>query len=187
MAEFTLFSTAIGDCGIAWEDDAVVAASLPADNWDATARRLKAKSGGVEASPPMAVRNAIDAVVALLNGEPSDLSGITCVFDGTDVFAEQVYALARAIPPGETTTYGAIATELGDIAYARRVGQALGRNPIPIIVPCHRVIGSDGKLVGFSADGGVTTKLRMLEIEGALTEETPSLFDDMPFSLKPRR
>jgi methylated-DNA-[protein]-cysteine S-methyltransferase len=102
--------------------------------------------------------------------------------EGVGDFEARVYAIARAIPPGSVRTYGDIARELGDLAAARAVGQALGRNPWPIVVPCHRVLGADGKVGGFSAPGGADTKLRMLTIERAQTSAEPSLFDDLPLS-----
>jgi methylated-DNA-[protein]-cysteine S-methyltransferase len=110
---------------------------------------------------------AIEGVVALLSGEKRDLSAIA--LDTTEVpeFHRRVYAVARAVPPGSTITYGEIATRLGDPTAARAVGQALGRNPFALIVPCHRVLAAGGNAGGFSASGGATTKLRLLAIEGA--------------------
>lgn len=87
-----------------------------------------------------------------------------------------------AIPPGHTATYGEVAESLGDKQLAQKVGRTLGQNPLPIIVPCHRVMGANNKLTGFSAHGGVDTKLKMLLIEGARFSEEPGLFDDLPFS-----
>ena len=125
-------------------------------------------------------------MTALLEGEKTDLADIACDFSGIEPFATKVYAATRAIPPGQTMTYGGIASKLGDKRRARDVGKALGRNPFPIIVPCHRVIGANGKLTGFSAYGGVETKLRMLEIERARIGAAPGLFDDLPPPEKPR-
>ena len=106
-------------------------------------------------------------MVALLRGEPADLSDVVLDFADIDPFDQQVYAVTRTIPAGETLSYGAIGRRLGDVHFARDVGQALGRNPFPIVVPCHRVIATDGRLGGFSARGGVNTKQRLLEIERA--------------------
>ena len=116
-------------------------------------------------------------IVALLRGQPRDLSDIVLDMDGVPPFHQRVYAVARTIPPGATLTYGEIATQLGDRGAARAVGQALGRNPFPIIVPCHRVLAAGGKVGGFSANGGITTKLRLLTIEGAHAEPQRNLFD----------
>jgi methylated-DNA-[protein]-cysteine S-methyltransferase len=102
-------------------------------------------------------------------------------------FHQSVYAVARTIRFGTTLSYGEIATRLGDRSAAREVGEAMGQNPFPIIVPCHRVLAAGGRLGGFSAAGGVTTKLRLLEIEGAQVGERPTLFDGLPLATRPRR
>jgi methylated-DNA-[protein]-cysteine S-methyltransferase len=130
-------------------------------------RLLRLRPRAREEQPPQPVRHAIDAIVALLRGEPSDLSSIALDMRGVPEFHARVFAIARAIPAGETRTYGSIATQLGEPGAARAVGQALGRNPFPIIVPCHRVLAAGGKVGGFSGSGGNATKLRMLAIEGA--------------------
>lgn len=136
--------------------------------------------------PPAAIRSAIRSIAALLGGERTDLSFIACDFSRVSPFAAAVYTATRTIPAGETLTYGDIACKLGNKQLARKVGQALGRNPVPIIVPCHRVIGANSRLTGFSAHGGIETKRRLLEIEGASIAGTPRLFDHLPISVKPR-
>ena len=118
----------------------------------------------------------IDDIVALTRGERRDLSLIALDMEGVPDFNRRVYEVARTIAPGTTLTYGAIAKELG-APDARGVGEALGQNPIPIIVPCHRVVAAGRKSGGFSAPGGVATKLRLLAIEGARLDDTPTLFD----------
>ena len=130
-------------------------------------------------------RHAIDGIVALLNGEPRDLRDITIDDRDTPEFNARVYAIARAIPPGETMTYGQIATLLGDPLLAREVGVALGQNPTPIVMPCHRVLAANGKPGGFSATGGVATKLRLLSIEGA-QPGGPTLFERLPLAVRGR-
>ena len=180
MPEYSLFPTVLGDCGIAWRGDVVVATLLPDKSPAATAARLAARTGATEGDPPSDILRALTSMTALLEGEKSDLTWIACDFSGVDSFAAEVYAATRAIPPGETLTYGDIALQLGNKRFAQNVGKALGRNPLPIIVPCHRVIGANGKLTGFSAYGGVETKLRMLEIEGARIGRTQDLFDSLP-------
>ena len=186
MVEFSLFPTPIGACGIAWRSDAIVATHLPERTPSATAARLAARTRASEGEPPPGIRGAIASITALLGGAKTDLSHIACDFSGVDPFATKVYGVTRAIQAGETRTYGAIALQLGDKQLARSVGRALGRNPLPIIVPCHRVIGANGKLTGFSAYGGVATKLEMLTIEGARIGETPDLFSDLPLVIKSR-
>jgi methylated-DNA-[protein]-cysteine S-methyltransferase len=116
-------------------------------------------------------------MIELLEGKPKDLSGVVLDLDGVPEFHRGVYDIARTIPPGRTMTYGEIAKRLGGVELSRDVGQALGRNPCPIVVPCHRVLAAGDKPGGFSANGGVTTKLKMLAIEGAIINHTPSLFD----------
>jgi methylated-DNA-[protein]-cysteine S-methyltransferase len=105
---------------------------------------------------------------------------------GVADFNRRVYAIARTIAPGATLSYGEIAERLGDRNLARDVGQALGQNPFPVIVPCHRVLAAGGKSGGFSAPGGVATKLRLLTIEGA-QPGGPTLFDGLPLSAPRRR
>ena len=123
------------------------------------------------------MQQAIDRITNLLAGEPDNLTDIPLDLDGVPDFNRGVYEIARTIPPGKTITYGDIAKQLGGVELSRDVGQALGRNPCPIVVPCHRVLAAGNKPGGFSANGGVVTKLKMLEIEGALVNHTPSLFD----------
>ncbi len=174
---YTLFETAIGHCGIAWGERGLVGVWLPeADEHRTLARLLRRLPDASEAAPPPAVRSAIDEITALLAGDRRDLSGIPLDFHGVAEFSRRVYAIARTIPPGQTLTYGEIAAKLGDPLRAREVGQALARNPFPIVVPCHRVLAANGKSGGFSAPGGVSTKLRLLEIEGARAAGVPTLF-----------
>lgn len=128
------------------------------------------------ADPPPTVRNAIDGVQALLTGHSRDLREVPLDMSRISPFHQQVYALARAIAPGTTRTYGELAEQLGGKGLSRAVGQALGLNPFAPVVPCHRVLAAGGKAGGFSAGGGATTKLRMLEIEGAAMGGTLPLF-----------
>jgi methylated-DNA-[protein]-cysteine S-methyltransferase len=165
---YTLFDTAIGSCGIAWNDRGVVAFQLPEGSSSATRATLISRVGGsVESAAPPEIRRVIDAVAALLRGEPTDLAFAPLDMAGLPPFHQRVYDVARTIPAGQTMTYGEIATRLGDPGSARAVGQALGRNPIPVIVPCHRVLAAGGRSGGFSAPGGTRTKLNLLAIEGA--------------------
>ena len=120
-------------------------------------------------------------MVALLNGERRDLNDVTIDTQALPAFNRKVYDIARTIPPGATLTYGEIAERLGDKLLARAVGQALGENPIPLIVPCHRVLAAGGKTGGFSAPGGVVTKLQLLTIEGA-EPGGPTLFERLPLA-----
>ncbi len=185
MTTFTLFPTPLGDCAIAWRDESVTATQLPEVEPQATAARIAARTGASQEAPPRFIQEAICAITALLEGDRTDLNFIPCDFSGLDAFSVDVYKVTRAIPAGKTLTYGAIAEQLGEKQLSRSVGQALGRNPLPVIVPCHRVMGAGGKLTGFSATGGVTLKLKLLDIERANSSQTPGLFDGLPLSVKP--
>lgn len=176
---FALFDTAVGRCGVAWGDHGITGVQLPQPNEAQTRTRLLQRSGAElsETAPPPAIVHAIDGMTALLAGEKIALDDIALDMSRVSDFNRGVYEIARAIPPGSTLTYGDIAKRLGGVELSRDVGQALGQNPFPIVVPCHRVLAAGGKPGGFSANGGVKTKLKMLEIEGAYVNHTPSLFD----------
>ena len=175
---FAIFETPIGACGIAWGPRGINAVQLPMGAEDKTRARIRQRYGDIaEAPPPTEVQSAIDGIVELLAGKPNDLADVVLDLEGVPEFNRGVYDIARSIPPGQTMTYGDIAKRLGGVELSRDVGQALGRNPCPIVVPCHRVLAAGGKPGGFSANGGVVTKLKMLAIEGALVNHTPSLFD----------
>ena len=177
--EFTLFDTPIGRCAIVWSERGVVGLQLPEGSEEKARARVTKRFPSAAAAPSTPeIRKAINLIVALLEGQPSDLSGIALDMDRVADFEQRVYAIARKIPPGQTLTYGDIATKLGDKLAARDVGQAMGKNPFPIVVPCHRVVAANGKLGGFSANGGVKTKLRLLAIEGTLSGSQLGLFED---------
>jgi methylated-DNA-[protein]-cysteine S-methyltransferase len=165
---FELFETAIGRCAIMWGPAGIVGLALPERDEQTLRARLRREHtpAGAEAVPAD-VHAAIAGIRALIGGEARDLSEVTLDMSRIPDFDRRVYVETRSIPPGDTVTYGEIADRLGDRGLSRAVGQALGRNPFPIVVPCHRVIAADGKPGGFSAPGGVTTKQRLLEIEGA--------------------
>ena len=165
---FAIFDTAIGQCGIAWSDTGVTGFQLPERDAAATRRRIAGRfCEAAEGAPPPSVQRGIDAIVALMRGESVDLAFIPLDMDGVPEFHQRVYDVARTIRPGATMTYGEVADRIGDPGSARAVGQALGRNPFAVIVPCHRVTAADGKTGGFSASGGRVTKLTLLAIEGA--------------------
>lgn len=173
---YTIFETAIGDCALAWRGEAICAASLPATTREALRAHLSRGAEMNEAPPPDFVARAIDLVVRLINGEAADLTAIPLDRSGIEPFANRVYDDILRLGPGETTTYGEIAARLGDKSFARAVGAALGANPIPIIIPCHRVLAANGAMGGFSAPGGASSKRRLLEIEGAFAVERLPLF-----------
>src|SRR6266852_8845152 len=164
---FALFDTAIGQCGIAWGERGVAGVQLPeAGEAETRARMLHRFPAAGETAPPPEVEKAVERIVALLRGEAGDLAEVTLDMDQVPAFHRRVYEVARTIPPGRTLSYGDVAARLGAPSAARAVGQALGRNPFAIVVPCHRVLAAGGRVGGFSANGGIATKLRMLAIEG---------------------
>jgi len=178
---FTLFETPIGTCSLVWKDKTVVGLRLPEASAATTRARIKRRwPQAEEKMPPPEMQRVIDRVLALLAGAAVDLSDVPLDFGGAPEFHRRAYEVARTIPPGQTMTYGEIAKRLGVPHESRAVGQAMGRNPIAIIMPCHRVLGADGKMGGFSAPGGTATKRRMLEIEGAAALGAGPLFEARP-------
>jgi methylated-DNA-[protein]-cysteine S-methyltransferase len=164
---FTLFDTAVGTCGIAWSDRGIAGTQLPERDAAATRARLQQRfPNATEAEPTPAIADTIERIVALLRGERVDLRDVTIDMATIPDFERDVYVAAREIPAGATTTYGEIAKKIGHPMQARDVGVALARNPFAIVVPCHRVVAANGKTGGFSAGGGVETKLKLLGIEG---------------------
>jgi methylated-DNA-[protein]-cysteine S-methyltransferase len=175
---FSVFATAIGDCALAGNAVGVFAVWLP----EASATRLRARIAkrfpeAVETAPAPNIAAAIVAITALLRGERTDLGAIRIDDSRLDPFDRRVYAAARAIAPGRVVSYAELATRVGPDATAREVGQSLGRNPFPIVVPCHRIVAAGGELGGFSAPGGAATKRRLLTIEDARRDGVDDLFD----------
>ncbi len=181
---FALFNTALGTCGIAWKLNALMGVQLPEGDAGATRQRMRRRflyvpEVGPTSPPPAFVARAIEDIAALLRGAPNsprDLSNIALDWTGVPPFNRRVLELARTIAPGQTMTYGEVATRLGEPGAARAVGQALGHNPFAPVVPCHRVLAAGSASGGFSANGGVSTKLRMLLAERAAFG-APGLFD----------
>ncbi|MDT8997893.1 methylated-DNA--[protein]-cysteine S-methyltransferase [Paucibacter sp. APW11] len=179
---FHCFDTALGCCAIAWTPLGVVGSQLPEDSPEATRQRMLARFPGAceTADLPAAMGAAVAGIQALLSGELRDLLEIPLDERRVPPFNRRVHALTRQIPVGQTRSYGELAVALGVPGAARAVGQAEGANPFAPIVPCHRVMGSGGAAVGFSAHGGVETKRRLLAIEaracGQLAGEQGALF-----------
>jgi len=175
---FTLFDTPVGACALLWGGDGLTGVLLPEATDAATRSRAQRRSGGaVGAPPPPALHAVIERLRGVLDGGRDDLADIALDLRPIPPFHRRVYAVARTILPGTTRTYGEVAALLGEPQAARAVGQALGANPFPIIVPCHRVLAAGARPGGFSAPGGTRTKLRLLEIERAPLGGTPGLFD----------
>jgi methylated-DNA-[protein]-cysteine S-methyltransferase len=184
---FTLFKTPIGPCGIAWGSRGIVALQLPEAKATATRAKLLERVGeATEAAPPAKVQEAIDRIGKLLGGEAADLTGIPLDMSGVPPFHQRVYDVVRAIPPGSSLSYGEVAAKAEAPGAARAVGQAMRRNPFAILVPCHRVFAANGKIGGYSANGGVATKLRLLSLEAAGAEGATALFEgDSAFGFDP--
>ena len=164
-----LFDTAIGTCGVAWSARGLAGVQLPEKDSAATERRLAAKSkSSGPAPPPPAIAALIEDIRRYLAGEKVDFSAVPVDFDGIDDFRRKIYGALRGIGFGRTTTYGELARATGaaDWEAAREVGDAMGRNPVPLVIPCHRCLAAGGKLGGFSAYGGTSTKAKLLALEG---------------------
>jgi methylated-DNA-[protein]-cysteine S-methyltransferase len=172
-----LFDTPLGPCGLAWGEPGICRVQLPQASVVHTRERLlRGLSGHAELEPPPAMKQVMTRVAAMLGGAPDDLADVVLDMRGVPEFHQRVYAVARAIAPGATLTYGEVALRLGMPGAARAVGQALGHNPFAPIVPCHRVLAAGARSGGFSSHGGIDTKLRMLMNEGAAIGG-PGLFD----------
>jgi methylated-DNA-[protein]-cysteine S-methyltransferase len=170
---YLIFETTSGFCGIAWNSVGITCLRLPTKSAAAAERLLLRRAQGAEpGAPTPAVVEAVAAVKRYFAGEETDFSGFRLDLGEQEAFFERIYAAARRVGWGHTTTYGALTKELGaGPEAARDVGQAMARNPVPLIIPCHRVLAAGGKIGGFSAPGGSATKIRMLELEGVLVEK----------------
>ena len=184
QAAYCIFETPLGACGIAWKEQeisrnppVVTFFQLPEATRNLTDTRIAASSGGRKARvPPPRIAGIIKKVQKHLRGELQDFLDIVVDLDGAGHFARQVYEAARKIPAGRTRSYGELAADMNRPTASRAVGQALGRNPIPLIIPCHRVLARDKKPGGFSAYGGGETKAMMLEIEGVTIAKVNRVF-----------
>jgi methylated-DNA-[protein]-cysteine S-methyltransferase len=165
---YAIFETAGGFCGLAWSAEGVVRFQLPTKSAEATERLLLRRTPDPErAEPPPRIAETIAAVKRYFAGERTDFSNVRLDLADQDEFFRRIYAAARQVGWGETTTYGALAKGLGaGPEAARDVGQAMAKNPVALIIPCHRVLAAGGNIGGFSAPGGATAKRRMLELEG---------------------
>lgn len=178
---YALFETPLGWCGVAWSGVGLLAAQLPeADAAAVRAQLRRSAPGALEAAPSALARQAIDGIRALLRGEQAELALLPLDLHGVPELHARVYDIVRRIPCGRTLSYGQVAEQLGDRQLARAVGQAMARNRFAPVVPCHRVLGAQGRPGGFSARGGVRTKLQLLQIERAWLGDEPDLFADRP-------
>lgn len=180
---FYLFETPLGPCGIAWKEPetsrlqpVVTFVQLPEATRALTEKRIAERSGGRKTRLiPAGIARIIQRFQKHLQGNLQEFQDIVLDLNNAAPFAQLVYAGARRIPAGRTLTYGALAKEINRPTASRAVGQALGRNPIPLIIPCHRILASGNQAGGFSAPGGVTTKARILAIEGVMLGSPPTL------------
>ncbi|MFI0846824.1 methylated-DNA--[protein]-cysteine S-methyltransferase [Mesorhizobium sp. IMUNJ 23232] len=170
---YTVFETANGFCGIAWTGEGITRFQLPTRTPDAAERMMLRRLPDAEkAVPTPEIAEAIDAAKRYFAGEAVDFSGIRLDLGDQEAFFKKIYDALRQVGWGHTTTYGTLAKQLGaGPEAARDVGQAMAKNPIPLIIPCHRVLAAGGKVGGFSAPGGATSKVRMLELEGVHIEQ----------------
>jgi methylated-DNA-[protein]-cysteine S-methyltransferase len=172
MRHYLVFETHAGFCGIAWSAAGITRFQLPTQSPEATEERLlRREPGGAPGTPTAEVAAVVAAAQRYFGGEKTDFSSVKLDLSDQDPFARRIYAAARRVGWGDTTTYGALARELGTAPeLARDVGQAMARNPVALIIPCHRVLAAGGRIGGFSAPGGSLTKARMLELEGVRIE-----------------
>jgi methylated-DNA-[protein]-cysteine S-methyltransferase len=173
---YFIFETAGGFCGIAWNNVGITRFQLPTKSAAATERLLLRRAPDAEAAEPTPeVVEAVAAAKRYFAGEKTDFSSFTLDLGEQDAFFKQIYAATRRIGWGHATTYGALAKEIGaGLEAARDIGYAMAMNPVPLIIPCHRVLAAGGKVGGFSAPGGSAAKARMLELEGVRVAQPPS-------------
>jgi methylated-DNA-[protein]-cysteine S-methyltransferase len=176
MAHYCVFDTAIGPCGVAWSERGVTRLQLPESNRGATEKRLGASAERATEAAPAEIEQLIANVRDYMTGRSIDFVSVVVDLTNIEPFESEVYAAARAIPWGQTVSYGELARRIGSPGAARAVGRALGRNPVPIIIPCHRILAKGHRIGGFSAPGGTFTKERLLALEGVRVDSgTPLL------------
>lgn len=174
MQRYCLFDTVIGPCGIAWSAQGLTRLQLPERDRSATEKRLRARTANLQpGDPPPAVAQVIADIQRYLAGDRIDFSPVAIDLSGIDLFRRSVYEAARSVGWGQTSTYGELARQAGHPDAAREVGQAIGRNPVAIIIPCHRIVAAGNKLGGFSAYQGTFAKERLLALEGSGTALLP--------------
>ncbi|HNS86830.1 MAG TPA: MGMT family protein [Parvularculaceae bacterium] len=175
---YAIFDTEVGRCALLWRGEMLTGVLLPAENDDAMRAAIRRRDPEAieENSLNQAATVAIDRIRWHCSGETVDYSDILLDRSTIEPLANRIYDILLRTPFGATTTYGAIAEELGDKNLSRAVGAAMGANPFPIIIPCHRVTGAGGKMGGFTAPGGTGTKKKLLDIEGAFAAEKLPLF-----------
>ena len=172
-----VFETALGFVGIAWGDKGLKRLCLPERDRESVERRLARHDAGPAVFPqhqPVWIIELVRSIVAYAKGAHVDFSTVPVDLQGIDDFRMAIYASARDLRFGESTTYGELAMKAGHAGLARETGAALGANPVPLVIPCHRILAAGGKIGGFSAPGGSVTKTRMLAIEGVRVGPPPA-------------
>lgn len=166
-ARYTIADTALGAIGLAWCERGIRRLALPQRDRNRLEHRISSLSGSAEhAEPPRSIAGVIDLISRYATGEAVDFNDVALDLRGIDSFCLDIYAAARRLAHGEVVTYGTLSDRAGHPGKARETGEALGRNPIPLIIPCHRILAAGGKIGGFSAPGGTATKRKLLELEG---------------------
>lgn len=156
----TTFSTSLGTCAIAWTEAGITRFLLPDPE--------RRSTGNTEADPPEWIRVIIERVQRHLAGELQDFADLRYDFSRVPEFVREVLRATLSVKPGHTASYGDLAAAIGQPPGASRaIGTALGDNPWPLLIPCHRIIAATGKMTGFSGPGGVATKVKLLALEGA--------------------
>jgi methylated-DNA-[protein]-cysteine S-methyltransferase len=185
---YSIFDTSIGRCGIAWGLAGILGVQLPEAREIETRKRLfQLYPDAREQRPPLNAEIAIEGITALLRGEPCDFSDVGLDMSGIHAFNQRVYALTRAIPRGETLTYGEVAARMRAPGAVHSVAQALARNPFVIIVPCHRVLEAGGYPDRISPHGGAVSKRRLLSIEGGCGSTAGKTLFDVLLPVAPPR
>lgn len=173
-----VFETALGYMALAWSGIGLTRVCLPEKTADAAERRLLRLAGESEVTgkpgAPQWIATLIADIRRYAAGEDVDFTAVPVDLSGIDAFRLDIYAAARRLGYGETATYGSLAESSGHKGLFRETGAALGSNPVPLVIPCHRILAAGGKIGGFSATGGSATKERMLELEGVRVGPPPS-------------
>jgi methylated-DNA-[protein]-cysteine S-methyltransferase len=180
---YHVFETALGFCAVAWSNAGVARFQLPAKSAEAAERLIRRRAfDAAPGAPPEEVAQVVSAAKRYFDGEETDFSHVRLDLGDEDAFFSRIYTALRRVGWGRTTTYGALAKEVGaGREAARDVGEAMAKNPTPLIIPCHRVLAAGGKIGGFSAPGGSRTKTRMLELEGVRVQPPEAVQQSFSF------